>query len=146
MAVKKQKKRPTVSPASPGASIAKKSEQGGSERGIDDMFSECRQSFDDLMRPFFPLTEIDQELRLPTRYAKIDLIDNGDSFDINAEPLGFTKEQVDGQIDKDGLAIHAECSQAKEDTQNLPAPRTSVLNTTKAHHAPKKLKSSKVEG
>src|SRR5512138_2733058 len=110
----KQKRKTTVSPATPGTSITKRREQEGLERGIDDMFSEFRSSFDDLMRPFFPLSDAVQDLRLPTRYAQVDLIDNGDSFTVNAELPGFTKDQVDVQINKDGLAIHAECKEEKE--------------------------------
>jgi HSP20 family protein len=110
----KQKRKTTISPATPGTSIAKRREQEGLERGIDDMFSEFRRSFDDLMRPFFPLAEIEQDLRLPTRYAQVDLIDNGDSFTVNAELPGFTKDQVDVQINKDGVAIRAECKEEKE--------------------------------
>ena len=115
MVNEKIKRKTTVSPPTPGTSIAKKREQEGLERGIDDILGEFRRSFDDLMAPFFPLTEIEQELRLPTRYAQVDLIDNGDSFTVNAELPGFTKDQVDVQINKDGLAIRAECKEEKED-------------------------------
>jgi HSP20 family protein len=110
----KQKRKPTVSPATPGTSIAKRKEQEGLERGLNDAFSEFRQSFDDLMRPFFPLYETAQDYQLPTRYAQVDLIDNGDSFTINAELPGFSKDQVDVQVNKDGLAIKAECKTEKE--------------------------------
>src|SRR5512140_147061 len=110
----KPKRKTTISPATPGTSITKRREQEGLERGIDDMFSEFRSSFDDLMRPFFPLA-VEQDYRLPTRYAQVDLIDNGDSFIINAELPGFTKDQVDVQINKDGLAINAVCKEEKED-------------------------------
>ena len=112
----KQKRKPAVSPTTPGTSIAKRREQEGLERGIDEMFGEFRKSFDDLMQPFFPLySGIDRELTLPTRYAQVDLIDNGDSYTINAELPGFTKDQVDVQINKDGVAISAECKEEKED-------------------------------
>ena len=109
----KPKRKTTISPATPGTSVTKRREQEGLERGIDDMFSEFRSSFDDLMRPFFPLA-VEQDYRLPTRYAQVDLIDNGDSFIINAELPGFTKDQVDVQINKDGLAINAVCKEEKK--------------------------------
>lgn len=143
----KQKRKPTVSPPTPGTSITKRREQEGLERGIDDMFSEFRHSFDDLMRPFFPLVEIEQDLRLPTRYAQVDLIDNGDSFTINAELPGFNKDQVGVQINKDGLAIRAECKEEKEDK------RKNYLHRERAYSAlqrfiafPEEVDPSKVEG
>jgi HSP20 family protein len=147
MVDEKQKRKATVSPATPGTSIAKRRDQEGLERGIDDMFSEFRQSFDDLMQPFFPLAEIDQQLRLPTRYAQVDLIDNGNSYTVNAELPGFTKDQVDVQINKDGLAIHAECKEEKE------AKRKSYLHRERAYSSlqrfiafPEEVDPAKVEG
>jgi HSP20 family molecular chaperone IbpA len=92
MVENKQKRKTTVSPATPGTSITKRREQEGLERGIDDIFGEFRQSFDDLTRPLFPIAEIEQELHLPTRYAQVDLIDSGDSLTVNAELPGFTKD------------------------------------------------------
>lgn len=115
MAEEKHKRKTTVSPATPGTSITKRREQEGIERGINDIFNEFRRSFDDLMKPFVPLAEMEQGLRLPTIYAQVDLIDNGDSFIVNAELPGFTKDQVDVQINKDGVAICAECKEEKED-------------------------------
>jgi len=115
MADEREKRKTTVSPATPGTSIAKRKEQEGLEQGIEDIFREFRRSFDDLMHPFFPITEIEQSYRLPTRYAQVDLIDNGDTFLVTAELPGFTKDQVDVQINKDGLAIKAEIKEEKEE-------------------------------
>jgi HSP20 family protein len=113
--VEKAKRKTNVSPATPGTSSAKTQEQAGLARGIDDMFSEFRRSFDDLMKPFFPLsTEVEQWMELPTRYAQVDLVDNGESYTVTAELPGFSKDQVDVQINKDGLAIKAECKEENE--------------------------------
>ena len=143
----KPKRKTTVSPATPGTSIAKRREQEGLERGIDDMFGEFRQSFDDLMRPFFPLAEIEQELRLPTRYAQVDLIDNGDSFTVNAELPGFTKDQVDVQINKDGVAIRAECTEEKESKRKNYLHRERAYSSLQRFIAfPEEVDPSKVEG
>jgi HSP20 family protein len=143
----KQKRKTTVSPATPGTSIAKRREQEGLERGIDNMFSEFRQSLDDMMRPFFPLAEIEQDLRLPTRYAQVDLVDNGDSFTVSAELPGFTKDQVDVQINKDGLAIRAECKQEKEDKRKNYLHRERAYSSLQRFVAfPEEVDPSKVEG
>ena len=144
----KSKRKTTVSPATPGTSIAKRREQEGLERGIDDMFGEFRKSFDDLMQPFFPLaSDIERELTLPTRYAQVDLIDNGDSYAITAELPGFTKDQVDVQINKEGVAIRAECKEEKE------AKRKNYLHRERAYSSmqrfvafPEEVDPAKVEG
>jgi HSP20 family protein len=143
----KNKRKTTVSPATPGTSIVKRKEQEGLERGIDNIFSEFRRSFDDLMQPFFPLAEIDQELRLPTRYAQVDLIDNGDFFTVNAELPGFTKDQVDVQINKDGVAIKAECKEEKEDKRKNYLHRERAYSSLQRFIAfPEEVDPSKVEG
>ncbi len=130
-----------------GPLFQKKVEQEGLGRGIDDIFNEFRSSFDDLMRPFFPVFEIEQESILPTGYAQVDLIDNEDSFLVNAELPGFTKDQVDVQINKDELSIRAECRGEKEDT------RTNYLHRERAYSSlqrfitfPEEVDPEKVEG
>jgi HSP20 family protein len=148
MVEEKSKRKTTVSPATPGTSIAKRREQEGLERGIDDMFGEFRKSFDDLIQPFFPLaSDIERELTLPTRYAQVDLIDNGDSYAITAELPGFTKDQVDVQINKEGVAIRAECKEEKE------AKRKNYLHRERAYSSmqrfvafPEEVDPAKVEG
>ena len=148
MVENKPKTKTTVSPVTPGTSIAKRKEQEGLERGIDDIFGEFRKSFDDLMQPFFPLaSDIERELTLPTRYAQVDLIDNGDSYTVNAELPGFTKDQVDVQINKDGVAIMAECKEEKE------AKRKNYLHRERAYSSmqrfvafPEEVDPAKVEG
>ncbi len=118
MAEVKPKRKTTLTPSTPGTSLARAQERIGLTRGIDDMFNEFRQSFDDLMRPFFPLaTEMEQWTILPTRYPQVDLVDNGESYTVTAELPGFTKDQVDVQINKDGVAIKAECKEEKETKQ-----------------------------
>ena len=147
MVEEKTKRKTTVSPATPGTSIAKRREQEGLERGIDDMFHDFRQSFDDLMRPFFPLAEVEQEYRLPTRYAQVDLIDNGDSYTINAELPGFTKDQVDVQINKDGVAINAECKEEKEEKRKNYLHRERAYSSLQRFVAfPEEVDPSKVDG
>ncbi|MGD6807022.1 MAG: Hsp20/alpha crystallin family protein [Candidatus Bathyarchaeia archaeon] len=143
----RQKRKPTVSPATPGTSITKRREQEGLERGIDDMFNEFRQSFNDLMRPFFPLYETSQEFQLPTRYAQVDLIDNGDAFVVNAELPGFAKDQVDVQVNKDGLAIKAECKKETEEKQKNYLHRERAYSSLQRFIAfPEEVDPSKVEG
>lgn len=116
MAQESSKKRTKIAPATPGTSIAKRSDQRQLSRNFDDMFRDFRRSFDDLMTPFFPLaTEIEQVAALPVRYAPLDLIDNGDSFTVKAELPGFTKDMVDVKVTKEGVSIRAECKEEKQE-------------------------------
>jgi HSP20 family protein len=148
MVENKPKRKTTVSPATPGTSIAKRKEQEGLERGIDDIFGEFRRSFDDLMQPFLPLAnDIEREITLPTRYAQVDLIDNGDSYTVNAELPGFTKDQVDVQINKDGVAILAECKEEKENKRKNYLHRERAYSSMQRFIAfPEEVDPSKVEG
>ncbi|MGB9841525.1 MAG: Hsp20/alpha crystallin family protein [Candidatus Bathyarchaeales archaeon] len=85
-------------------------------RQFDRLFEEFRQSFDDLLRPFFPIAStIAEAPEMPTRYAAVDLIDNGDSYTVTAELPGFSKDMVDIQVTKDGVTIRAERKEEKEE-------------------------------
>lgn len=116
MEEEKAKRKTTITPATPGTSLARWVEPALLSRGFDDIFSEFRRSFEDLMRPFFPLaTEFEVGADLPTRYPQVDLVDNGDSYTVTAELPGFKKDQVDVQVSKDGLTIRAQCKEEKEE-------------------------------
>ena len=118
MAEEKTKRKTTISPASPGTQMTRRNNRAGLQNGIDSIFDEFRRSFDDLMQPFFPFTtDIEQAVRLPIRYAPVDLVDNGDSYTVTAELPGFTKDQVNVQVDNEGLSIRAECKEEKEEKQ-----------------------------
>ena len=79
--------------------------------GFDNIFDQFRRSFDDLMSPFYPFTSIatvPPMSQFPIRSSVVDLVDEGDHYLITAELPGFTKEQVDVKVNKDGILIHAE--------------------------------------
>lgn len=147
MVDEKDRRKTTITPATPGTSITKRREQESIERSIDDMFNAFRRSFDDLMRPFFPLADFESEYRPPVRYAQVDLIDNGDSFIVNAELPGFAKDQVDVEVNKDGVAIRAECKQEKEDKQKNYLHRERAFSSLQRFIAfPEEVDPAKVEG
>jgi HSP20 family protein len=148
MVENKPKRKTTVSPATPGTSMVKRREQEGLERGLDDIFGEFRKSFNDLMQPFLPITyDIEQKITLPTRYAQVDLIDNGESYTVNAELPGFTKDQVDVQINKDGVGIRAECKEEKENKRKNYLHRERAYSSMQRFIAfPEEVDPSKVEG
>ena len=52
---------------------------------------------------------------LPVGYAPLDFIDEGDHYQIHVELPGITKDDVDVQINQDGLSICAKKEEKKED-------------------------------
>ncbi|MCW4045371.1 MAG: Hsp20/alpha crystallin family protein [Candidatus Bathyarchaeota archaeon] len=148
MAEEKTKKKATVSPASSGTSLARRTEPLGLARGIDSIFDEFRRSFDDLMRPFWPwTTDIEQAMTLPTRYAPVDLVDNGDSYTVTAELPGFSKDQVDVQITKEGVSINAECKEEKEEKRKNYLHRERTYSSMRRYIAfPEEAAPDKAEG
>ena len=103
-------------------------------RGFDSIFDDFRRSFDGLMAPFLPMrTSLATSSRFPTRYPLCDLVDQGDNFVVKAELPGLKKENVDVQLNKDTLVIHAEMEEKTEedDGQYLHRERTySSVNRT----------------
>ena len=78
-------------------------------RGMDRIFEDFRRSFDDMMAPFLPLrTWWPTERVFPVRAALCDLIDKGDKYVLRAELPGFTKEDVNIEVNKDTLTFNAE--------------------------------------
>ncbi|MDG6998657.1 MAG: Hsp20/alpha crystallin family protein [Nitrososphaerota archaeon] len=87
------------------------SQQTSIATGFDQMFDQFRRSFDDLMSPFYPFTGIPTSSslsQLPIRSSIVDLIDEGDHYSVYAELPGFSKDQVDVNVNKDGIVIRAE--------------------------------------
>ncbi len=110
-----EKTRSLRNRTSPGTALAMK-DPFNITMHFDKLFEEFRRSFDDLIKPFLPVVDtFDEELTLPSRYAPIDLIDNGDSYTVTAELPGFSKDTVDVQVTKDGVTIRAERKEEKEE-------------------------------
>jgi HSP20 family protein len=108
-------------------------QQSSLANGFDDMFSQFRRSFDELMSPYYPFTGIASSSpisQLPTRSSIVDLIDEGDHYLINAELPGFTKDQVDVKINRDGVVIRAE-----QKTENEQKSGKNYLHRERAYSA-----------
>jgi HSP20 family protein len=111
----KDKKTTDITPASPGTSLDKSIGPVRLARDFDSIFDEFRRSFDHLMMPYFPFAlHFESPETFPVRYAPLDLIDNGDHYMLHVELPGFTKENVNVQINKDSLTIKAEKKQETE--------------------------------
>ncbi len=88
------------------------------ERDFDSIFDDFRKSFDVLMRPYFPPLEMQMLERpgaLSIRYAPLDVIDEGDHYLVHVELPGFSKENVEVQINSDGLSVRAKKEMEKEE-------------------------------
>ncbi|OPY37067.1 MAG: Small heat shock protein HSP16.5 [Methanoregula sp. PtaU1.Bin051] len=113
---KPETKKTEVVPSTPGSWLTTWRRPSLFERDIDTIFDDFRRSFDLMMRPYFPLEARMQELgMMPVRYAPLDFIDEGDHYMIHAELPGFTKDDVDVQINRDGMSIRAKRETEKED-------------------------------
>ncbi|MDD1699499.1 MAG: Hsp20/alpha crystallin family protein [Methanoregula sp.] len=113
---KPERKSTDIIPITPGSSLTTRRGQSWLERDFDSIFDDFRRSFDSMMRPYFPLEMRMQEFGLlPVRYAPLDFIDEGDHYLIHVELPGFTRDNVEVQIDSDGLTVKAKKETEKED-------------------------------
>jgi len=113
---KPERKSTDIIPITPGSSLTTRRGQSWLERDFDSIFDDFRRSFDSMMRPYFPLEMRIQEFGLlPVRYAPLDFIDEGDHYLIHVELPGFTRDNVEVQIDSDGLTVKAKKETEKED-------------------------------
>lgn len=115
---KPEKKSTDVVPITPGSSLMTWRRPSLFERDIDSIFDDFRRSFDSMMRPYIPYEMQMQEMgTLPVRYAPVDFIDEGDHYSIHAELPGFTRENVEVNINNDSMSIRAKKETEKEDKQ-----------------------------
>lgn len=113
---KPERKTTDIVPLAPGSSLRTWRMPSLLERDFDSIFDDFRRSFDIMMRPYYPMEMQMQEMgMLPVRYAPLDFIDEGDHYKVHAELPGFAKDDVDVQINADGLSIRAVKKTEKED-------------------------------
>jgi HSP20 family protein len=113
---KPERKTTEIIPTTPGSSLSTWRRPSLFDRDVDAIFDDFRHSFDVMMRPYFPFGTRMQEFSMfPVRYAPLDLIDEGPHYSIHAELPGFTKDDVDVQINSDGMSIRAKKETEKEE-------------------------------
>lgn len=113
---KPERKTTDVVPIAPGSSLRPWRTPSLLEHDFDSIFDDFRRSFDLMMRPYYPMEMRMQEMgMMPVRSAPLDVIDEGDHYQVHAELPGFVKEDVDVQITSDGLSIRAMKKTEKED-------------------------------
>ncbi|MDP2797330.1 MAG: Hsp20/alpha crystallin family protein [Methanoregula sp.] len=116
MVTEKEEKKTDIVPITPGSSLMTWRRPSLLERDFDSVFNDFRRSFDSMMLPYFPLETRMQELGMyPVKYAPLDFIDEGDHYLIHVELPGFTKDNVDVQINRDGMTVRAKKEVEKED-------------------------------
>jgi len=105
---KPERKTTDVVPVAPGSSLRPWRTHSLLEHDFDSIFDDFRRSFDLMMRPYYPMEMRMQEMgMMPVRFAPLDVIDEGDHYQIHVELPGFNKEDVDVQINADGMSIRA---------------------------------------
>lgn len=137
--------------SSPSSTQLANTQQTALASGFDNIFDQFRRSFDDLMSPYYPFTGVASATplsQLPTRSSIVDLVDEGDRYSIYAELPGFSKDQVDVKINRDGVVIRAE-----QQTQNDQKSGKNYLHRERAYSAferviefPEEVNPQKVEG
>ncbi len=118
-------------------------------RGFDSIFEEFRRSFDDLMSPFMPVrTFLPWSIEtIPIRAPLIDVIDEGNQYTINTELPGFSKEDVDIQLNKNFMVLKAEKKAEKEEkSENYLHRERSYSSCQRRVNFPEEVDPSKVEG
>ena len=109
------RKTSEVIPITPGSSLMTRRGQSWLERDFDSIFDDFRKSFDVLMRPYFPLEMKALDPALYVRYAPVDVIDEGNHYIVHVELPGFSRENVEVQINSDGMSVRAKKEMEKED-------------------------------
>lgn len=118
-------------------------------RGFDSIFEEFRRSFDDLMAPVMPMrTFLPWSIEtIPIRAPLIDVIDEGNQYTINTELPGFSKEDVDIQLNKDFMVLKAEKKAEKEEkSENYLHRERSYSSCQRRVNFPEEVDPSIVEG
>jgi HSP20 family protein len=145
---KPERKTSDVIPITPGSSLSTWRRPSLFDRDIDAVFDDFRKSFDIMMRPYFPTETRMQEFgMLPVRYAPLDLIDEGTHYSIHAELPGFTKDEVDVQINSDGMSLRAKKETEKEEKKKNYLHRERVYSTfERAVSFPEEVDPAKADG
>ena len=146
--MKQEKEKTDVVPVKPGPSPLTRRGQTWLERDFDTIFDDFRRSFDLMLSPYYPLERRMQELGLvPVKYPPVDFIDEGTHYLIHAELPGFTRENVEVQVNSDGLSIRAKKETEKEDTQKNYLRRERVYSSFERSVAfPEEVNAAKAEG
>ncbi len=142
-------KKNQVLQVSPSTGIASTGSQPSSlARGFDNIFDDFRNSFNQMIAPFTPLTTLPQSMNeLPTRYAFVDLVDNGEQYVVTAELPGFNKDDVDVQVNKEALLIRAETkNQTDQKGKNYIHRERAYSSFERVIGFPEEVNPSKVEG
>ncbi len=141
------RKTSDVIPITPGSSLMTRRGQSWLERDFDSIFDDFRKSFDVLMRPYFPMEMQVMEPALQVRYAPLDVIDEGDHYLLHVELPGFSRENVEVQINSDGMSIRAKKEMEKEDKKKTYLHRERAYSSLERYVSfPEEVDPDKAEG
>ena len=117
-------------------------------RGFDTIFDDFRRSFDDLMAPFLPMrTYFPRTFGIPIRAPLVDVMDEGNQYVIKTELPGFSKDDVDIELNKDTMVLKAEKKSEEEDKSKTYLHRERFYSSCeRIVNFPEEVDPSKVEG
>lgn len=74
------------------------------------------QSNMDFFRDFFDLSPVNHEMDYPELYKlNVDVVDKGDHYELTADLPGFTKDDINIEVNEDVLTIEARRNEQKEE-------------------------------
>ncbi|PWR74721.1 Hsp20/alpha crystallin family protein [Methanospirillum lacunae] len=131
MSLFKKEKGTEITPSRPGSAISMRDRRIDFVDDFDSIFNDFRQSFDNLMKPYFPVEFFPREMMdfHPVKFAPLDLVDEGDHYRVQVELPGMSKEDVEVNITANRLQIQAqkESSTENSDTNYLHRERYSSV-------------------
>lgn len=118
MSLFKNEKGTEITPSRPGSAMSMGDRRTDFIDDFDSIFNDFRQSFDNLMRPYFPVEFLPWKMRdvHPVKYAPLDLVDEGDQYKVQVELPGMSKEDVEVNITANRLQIQAQKVSSKENS------------------------------
>jgi HSP20 family protein len=80
---------------------------------MDSLFDSFRTGFDDLFWPWTGTTGVTKYAQ--ERIPSMDVADMGDHYEMRLEVPGIPKDNIDIQVNQNGIEIKAECKDEKEE-------------------------------
>jgi HSP20 family protein len=113
-------------------------------RDMDSLFDSFRTGFDDL---FWPWTGTTGLTTYPQgRTPPMDVVDMGDHYEMRLEVPGIPKDNIDIQVNQNGIEIKAECKDEKEEKgRNWLRRECSGTSFYRSVELPEELKTDKVD-
>jgi HSP20 family protein len=115
-----------------------------SSTGPASIFEDLFRPFDELFKPLLQSTNPMSELR-GSRQPILDVQDRGDHFSVTAELPGFTKDEVEVEVDANGVELKAEKTE-KQSNGKSGAYQRSTRSYYQYVNLPEQVVTEKIDG